>query len=139
MFLLDTNILSELRKGRPAHPPVQAWAAAELIPGRGYVSVIALGEIRSGIDRLARRDSEGAAVLDHWHLSLAADYADRVLPVTREIADEWGRLNVTRTLPTADSLMAATARVHGLAFATRNTADLADTETALLDPFHFTA
>lgn len=56
----------------------------------------------------------GAAVLERWLLRLVADYAERVLPVTREIADEWGRLNVTRSLPTADSLMAATARIQWL-------------------------
>ena len=137
MYLLDTNILSELRKGRRAHPAVQAWATAELIPSVGYVSVIALGEIRNGIERLARRDPAAAAVLEQWLLRLVADYAERILPVTREIADEWGRLNVTRSLPTADSLMAATARVHGFTFVTRNTADLAGTGTALLDPFLF--
>ena len=131
-FLLDTNVISEARK--PAGDPnVRAWLAsvrgAEL-----YLSVLVVGEIRQGIERLRRRDPRHA-VFEAWLATLRLDYADRILPVTAEIAEEWGRLNVPDPVAAIDGLLAATAHVHGLTLVTRNTADVARTGVALLNPF----
>jgi predicted nucleic acid-binding protein len=132
-YLLDTNVISELRKPQ-ADPHVRAWFAAA--PGeRLYLSVLTVGEIRRGIERLRRRDPAQAAVFEAWLASLQRQYADRLLPVTAEIAEEWGRLNVPDPIPTVDGLLAATARVRGLVLVTRNTADLARTGVRLVDPF----
>ena len=132
-YLLDTNVLSEARK--PAGDAnVRAWLASV----RGtelYLSVLVVGEIRQGIERLRRRDPPQAAVFEAWLATLRRDYADRILPVTADIAEEWGRLNVPDPLPAIDGLLAATARVHGLTLVTRNTADVARTGVALLNPF----
>ena len=132
-FLLDTNVISEARK--PAGDPnVRAWLAsvrgAEL-----YLSVLVVGEVRQGIERLRRRDPRQATIFEAWLATLRRDYADRILPVTAEIAEEWGRLNVPDPVPAIDGLLAATAQVHGLTLVTRNTADVARTGVALLNPF----
>ncbi|MBI2863146.1 MAG: type II toxin-antitoxin system VapC family toxin [Chloroflexi bacterium] len=132
-YLLDTNIISEARKPH-GNPRVRAWLSS--ISGIDlFLSVLALGEIRQGIDRLRRRDAAQAAVFESWLASLRADYADRILSVTLEIAEEWGRMNVPDALPVVDGLMAATAKVHGLLFVTRNTADLSRTGVRLFNPF----
>ena len=132
-YLLDTNVVSEVRKPQ-ANPHVRAWFAS--VPGESlYLSVLTVGEIRRGIERLRRRDPAQAAVFEAWLASLRQHYADRLLPVTTEIAEEWGRLNVPDPLPTVDGLLAATARVRGLVLVTRNTADLARTDVRVLDPF----
>ena len=134
MYLLDTNVLSEMRKGRRCDPAVVRWAepvdAANL-----WISVMALGEIRNGIDRLKPRDPATAVHLEKWLQGIHQRYENRILPVTAEIAEEWGRLNAVRPLPTADSLMVATANVHRLIFVTRNTKDLTGARVKLLDPF----
>jgi toxin FitB len=132
-FLLDTNVVSEAR--RPAgNSNVRAWLAsvpdAEL-----YVSVLVIGEVRQGIERLRRRDPAGVAVFDAWLSTLPHDYDDRIVPVTVEVAEEWGRLNVPDPLPVIDGLMAATAKVRGWTLVTRNVSDLARTDVRLLNPF----
>lgn len=132
-YLLDTNVVSEVRKPQ-ANPHVRAWFAS--VPGESlYLSVLTVGEIRRGMEQLRRRDPAQAAVFEAWLASLRQHYADRLLPVTTEIAEEWGRLNVPDPLPTVDGLLAATARVRGLVLVTRNTADLARTDVRVLDPF----
>ena len=135
MYLLDTNILSELRKGSRCDTNVRRWAEEELINSTGYVSVMALGEIRNGIDRLIGRDPETAKRLEVWLGTIYEKFQDGILPVTTEIAEEWGRLNAIRPLPVADSLMAATANVHRLIFVTRDAKTLRDTGVKLLNPF----
>jgi len=132
-FLVDTNVVSEARK--PAGDPnVKAWMAS-VSGSELYLSVLVVGEIRQGIERLRRRDPAQAAVYERWLATLRRDYADRIIPITEEIAEEWGRLNVPDPLPTADSLMAASASVMGLTFVTRNIADVARTGVPLLNPF----
>ena len=136
-YLLDTNVLSELRKGNRCDRAVAAWEQAELVPHQGAVSVIALGEIRKGIDLLSRRDPLAASRLESWLQGLYRLFAERILPVTGEIAEEWGRLNAQRPLPAADSLMGATANVHRLILATRNVGDLRDVGVRVANPFEF--
>lgn len=132
-YLLDTNVLSEIRKKSPdAH--VAAWfgsvSASEL-----FLSVLAVGEIRQGVSRLARRDPGQAEIFERWLEQLVRVYGDRIVPVTADIAQAWGRLNVPDPVPVVDGLIAATALVHGWTLVTRNTADVAGTGVRLLDPF----
>lgn len=97
--------------------------------------MLVVGEIRQGIERLRRRDPEQAEIFDAWLGRLMRDYADRIVPVTAEVAGEWGRMNVPDPLPAVDGLMAATAKARGMTFVARNTADVARTGARLLNPF----
>ena len=104
-----------------------------------YISVLVLGEIRQGIERVRPRDPAQAAALDRWLAGLLPAYRDRILPVTPAIADEWGRLNaLPQPLPAVDGLMAATAKVHNLVLVTRNVADVARAGVAVVNPFEAT-
>jgi hypothetical protein len=133
-FLVDTNVVSELRKGARANPRVAAWFAG-LAEEEVYLSVLTVGEIRNGIERIRRRDRRAATALDRWLRTLVRDYEDRLLPVDRAVAEQWGRLNVPDPVPVVDGLLAATAAVHSLVLATRNVKDLERTQVALFDPF----
>lgn len=135
-YLVDTDVLSELRRRdkRRAHPRVLAWI--ESVPDESlHLSVLTLGEIRRGVERLRRRDPVQAEVLDRWLGTVQRDYRDRIVPVTGEVAEEWARLNAHDPLPVVDGLLAATARVHRLTLVTRNTADVTRTGVLLLNPF----
>lgn len=132
-FLLDTNVISEAR--RPTGDPnVRAWVAGSA-DSEIYLSALTIGEIRQGIARLQRRDPAHAWRLDAWLAALRQRHADRILPVTTEIAEVWGQLNAPNPLPVVDGLLAATALVHGLTLVTRNTADVARTGVRVLNPF----
>ena len=133
--LLDTNILSELRKTHPDRR-VARWYAT--VPDDSlYLSVLVIGEVHQGIERLRRRDDHQARALDDWLETLKSTYADRIIPVTTDVAEEWGRLNVPDPLPFVDGLMAATALVHGSTLATRNTGHVERTGVPLVNPFEF--
>jgi predicted nucleic acid-binding protein len=132
-FLLDTNVVSEARK-RTANPHVKAWLAS--VAGHElFLSVLVIGEIRQGIERMRRRDAKQAGKYESWLATLLRDYADRIVPVDAEVAQEWGRLNVPDPLPVIDGLLAATAKARGWTLVTRNTADLAHSGVRLLNPF----
>lgn len=133
-YLLDTNVISELRKGERADPEVASWFA-ELADEEIYLSVLAIGEIRRGIESVRRRDLDSAAALDRWLALLSEAHGDRILPVDRAIAEEWGRMNVPDPMPAIDGLLAATARVLGLTLVTRNAADVEGAGVELLNPF----
>jgi len=133
MFLIDTNVLSEMRKQKP-NAGVSAWFDS-VQADQLWLSVLVLGEIRAGIANRARRDAPGAAQLQLWLDRLAADHKARILPVTRKIAEVWGPLNVPDKLPTVDGLLAATALVHNLTLVTRNVKDVARSGVPLLNPF----
>jgi toxin FitB len=94
-----------------------------------------VGEIRQGIERLRRRDPAQAAPYETWLSALVHGFADRLVPVTVDVCEEWGRLNVPDPLPVVDGLMAATAKVRGWTFVTRNVADLGRADVRLLNPF----
>ena len=100
-----------------------------------FLSVLVVGEIRNGIEKVRRRDGAAAAALEDWLEGLVASHGDRILPVDRKVAEEWGRLASRRTLPVVDGLMAATAIVHGLTLVTRNVRDVSGTGATVLDPF----
>lgn len=132
--LLDTNVVSELRKGNRADARVRAWFAT--VPDADiHLSVLVVGELRRGIERIRLKDSRQADVLERWLQRLTRQHADRILPVDRRIADEWGRFSAERNASPVDVLMAATARVHELTLVTRNTRDVAWTGVACLNPF----
>lgn len=133
-YLLDTNVISELRKGERADPKVAAWFA-DLEDEEIFLSVLTIGEIRRGVESVRRRDPDFAVALDRWLTRLGEAYGERVVGIDRAIAEEWGRMNVPDLLPVVDGLLAATARVLGLTLVTRNVADVERTGVELLDPF----
>ncbi len=132
-YLLDTNVVSELRKPHP-DPHVAAWHARH-VDDEAYLSTLVVGEIRQGIERIRTRDPRQAEALELWLSGLLKAYRSRILPVTTDIADAWGRLNTPPQPPVIDGLMAATARVHRLTLVTRNVADVAGTGVAVVNPF----
>ena len=132
-FLIDTCVLSELVKPRPAQE-VSEWVDAAP-PDTLFVSVLTFGEIRKGVEKLP--DGRRRATIVAWlETDLPKWFEDRVLPIDAGVADEWGRL-VARpgNIPAIDSLIAATALRHRLAVVTRNEADFAATGVDLLNPW----
>ncbi|PPK72558.1 hypothetical protein B0F87_11741 [Methylobacter tundripaludum] len=133
-YLIDTNILSELQKGSRCDANVQRWYAAtdgdEL-----FLSVLVIGEIRLGIERLRRRDTVQSVRLEQKLLAVETLMAGRILPVTLAIAERWGRLNVPDPLPVIDGLLAATALEQDLTLVTRNVRDVERSGVRLLNPF----
>jgi predicted nucleic acid-binding protein len=134
MFLIDTNIISEVRKGQRCDPNVAAWYAT-LEDTEIFLSVLVLGEIRKGIELARRSDSRKADELGRWLQRVEQDFSDRVLPIDASIADEWGRMSAVRPIPVVDGLLGATARVYGLTFVTRDDDDLEGLGVTLLNPF----
>ncbi len=132
-FLLDTNVVSEIRKDRP-DPGVAAWFAS-VSADQLFLSVLVVGEIRQGIERLARRDQAQAGIFEQWLSQLVDTYGDRIVPITVRVAEVWGRLSVPNPVPVVDGLMAATALVHDWTLVTRNVGDVASTGVRFLDPF----
>jgi len=132
-FLLDTNILSELRKGRRCDPWVRSWAKAS--ESQLHTSVVALGELKRGVERVRPKDPRFAAELERWLTRLIATMGSRILPVDEAVALEWGRLAAARTVPPIDGLLAATAIVRGMTLVTRNVKDFADLGVSYLNPF----
>ena len=133
-FLLDTNILSELRKGVRCDPNVSNWAAKESTQAH-YISVLSFGEIRKGIELLRNKSPEKCAPLEKWLQKLHSDYADFTIAITAEISGRWGELSSMRSLPVIDSLIAATALEFGLTLVTRNTKDFDGLGISIVNPF----
>jgi predicted nucleic acid-binding protein len=132
-LLIDTNVVSELRKRTPDRNVVAWYDAAP--SSELFLSTLTIGEIRLGIERLRRRDKGQAAVLEQWLYGLRTRYRDRIVPVDSAIAEEWGKLSAGDPLPVVDGLLAATASVHEWTLVTRNTCDLTRCGVRLLDPF----
>ena len=107
-FLIDTNVVSELRKGARADAGVRAWfddhKADQL-----WLSVLVVGELRRGVELLRRRDEHAGARLSDWLDSVTHDFDDRIIPITIEVAERWAVLNVPDPAPVVDGLLAATA------------------------------
>ncbi|MBU3693375.1 MAG: type II toxin-antitoxin system VapC family toxin [Rhodocyclaceae bacterium] len=121
-YLLDTNVLSELRRSEP-QPAVVDWIASRKSASL-YLSTLTLGEIRRGIDRLP--ESRRRMALEEWlEQELPQFFSERVLPVDAAVADRWGRMlaSAGRPVPVIDSLLAATAVEHDLVLVTRNLRD----------------
>jgi len=133
-YLLDTNVISELRKGDRADPAVRAWF--EGIDDEDiFLSVLTIGEIRQGIERIRRRDPDAATGLDSWVDRVVETHRERLVDVDRLVAEEWGRMNAPDPLPVIDGLLAATAKVSGHTLATRNVSDVERTGVEFVDPF----
>ncbi len=132
--LIDTNVISEIRKGKRCNRNVARWY--ERIADESlYLSVLVLGEIRKGVEKIRARDPAQALAIENWLLAVDKAFSGRVLAVDRLVADEWGRLDAGRPLPVIDGLLAATARIHRMTLVTRNTADIAGLDISLLNPF----
>jgi predicted nucleic acid-binding protein len=132
-WLVDTNILSELRKGERANEGVRAWFA-DAHDDELFTSVLVIGELRRGVESIRRRDVPSALALEQWLSRLSSNFSERVLQIDVEVAERWGRLNVPDPLPTVDGLLAATALVHDLVLVTRNVRDVERTGVRVLDP-----
>jgi predicted nucleic acid-binding protein len=139
-YLIDTCVFSEFTKPRPA-ASVDRWIAAVAETSQ-FVSVLSLGELEKGVRKLAtsRRRND----LERWLTSLRARLQERTLGVDADIALEWGRISAQaegrgRPLPVVDALLGATAIVHGLAVATRNSSDIERTGARIVDPWVTTA
>lgn len=133
-YLIDTNVLSELRKREP-DAKVAQWFAKRPASTL-YLSVLTLGELRKGIDALPETPRK-LALLDWLEAELPMFFAGRILAVDSKVADRWGRLvaQAGRPLPAIDSLLAATALTHGLTLITRNLKDFQRPDLVVLDPW----
>ena len=132
-YLLDTNVVSEIQKPRPA-PPVLAWwqetPADEL-----FLSVLTIGEIRQGIIRLATRDPQRAARYEQWQDQLVRAFGDRIASVDLAVTQLWGQLNAARPTAEIDGLIAATAMANDWTLVTRNVRHMARTGAPIFNPF----
>lgn len=133
-YLLDTNVVSEVRKPSP-NPGVATWFSgtdsADL-----YLSVLVVGEVRQGIERLRLRgDPEQAAIFERWLETLKSEFGDRLLPITTAVAERWGTVSAGRPLPVVDGLLAATAVEHDLTLVTRGESLLSTSGVAVLSPW----
>ena len=134
-FLIDTNVLSELRKEAKMDQNVRQWFDA-VRPEDIYLSTLTIGEIRHGIELLRRRDQKAAVQLDTWLAEVQKDTGGRILPITNEIPEQWGRFGIPDPVSVIDGLMAATAMVHGHTLVTRNVRDIEQTGVAFINPFN---
>ena len=134
-FLLDTNVVSELRKGDRADPGVLGWFESTDSEDL-YLSVLVVGEIRRGIELIRRRDPAAAQSLEAWLTRVRRQFGDRILPVDEEVAQLWGTLGLERPLPPVDGLLAATALCNDLILVTRNESDVSRAPIRILNPFH---
>lgn len=133
-YLIDTNVISEVRKGDRCDPNVAHWWAS-INDADIYLSVLVLGEIRKGVERARPSDPAQARALENWLNKVIEFYAERILPVDQAVADEWGRMAAKRPVSTVDALLAATAKVHRMTLATRNVSDVADLGVDFVNPF----
>ena len=134
-FLVDTNVLSEMRKGRGGNTGVVAWAGSVDVVDLA-TSVLCLKELEFGVLNISHSDPSQSLVLraylEHF---VVPQYADRILPIDRAVAVRAAALDVPKRRPVVDGLIAATALVHGLTVVTRNTIDFLPTGVRLLNPF----
>jgi toxin FitB len=137
MYLIDTNVISELRKHKLADSGVIAFFnAAEQQQIPLFLSVVTVGELRRGVDLINYRgDRVQAERLEAWLNQLLEDFSDFILPFDQAIAQVWGKLRVPHPENPLDKQIAATALVHGLIVVTRNERDFVDTGVRVLNPF----
>ena len=135
MFLLDTNVVSEVRKGERSDPNVSGWYdgadESEL-----FISSLTIGEIRKGTELARQRgDINQAETLEAWLQTVVEEFSGRILSVDTDVADTWGRMSALRPTPVIDGLLAATAKVHEMTLVTRNVSDVEGLGVQVLDPF----
>ncbi len=133
-YLIDTNVISELRKKKHCNPNVRQWF--ETVDDSDiFLSVLVIGELRCGIERIRRRDRDSAFHLDNWLTQVVNNYSERIFPITQEIAEEWGMMNVPNPVSTVDGLLAATAKIHNCTLVTRNVNDIRGCGVTFYNPF----
>lgn len=135
MLLLDTNVVSELRRPEKANPKLAAWALSAPL-GSAFLSVITIFELELGALSVARRDAAQGRVLRAWiDDQILPRFEGRILPIDVAVAQRCARLHVPDPRAERDALIAATALVHGLTVVTRNVADFAPTGAAVVNPW----
>ena len=135
MYLIDTNIVSEARRGTSE---AVSWLRS-VDPLSVHLSALTLGEIMRGIALKQKSDPITAAHLAEWLRKLRHDHVERILPVTDQIAVEWGRIAAIRPRGDIDGLLAATAIIHDLILVTRNVRDFQDTKVSVINPWEMSA
>lgn len=134
MFLLDTNVVSELRKTTRAEPNVRAWASG-YSPDLFHLSTMTLMELEIGVLRIERHDKPQGNRLRHWLQQVVAQFDGRILDININVARACAELHVPDPRPERDALIAATALVHGLTVVTRNTPEFEPMGVVLLNPW----
>ncbi len=133
-WLVDTNIISEVRKGTRCHLAVAAWWPG--VEDRElFLSTLTIGEIRRGVEAVRIRDPDKARALEAWLQAIVQAFGPRILGVDAAVAESWGRISAIRSVPVVGALLAATASVHGLVLVTHNAADVAGLGLRVLNPF----
>ena len=137
MYLLDTNVVSELRKKSKMNKGVKAFFSAVAKEGTSlYLSVITIGEIRRGVELIRHRgDGQQANILELWLENIITDYQSNILEFSETEAQVWGKLRVPNHENSIDKQIAATALTYDLCLVTRNISDFHDTGVRVLNPF----
>ena len=133
-YLIDTNIISEVRKGARCNADVAAWYAS-VADEELFLSTLVLGEIRKGVELARPRDPGKAAALESWLREVESGFNGRVLGIDNAVSDQWGRMSAIRPVPAIDGLLAATALTNGLTLVTRNDRDVAGLGATVFNPF----
>lgn len=133
-YLIDTNVVSEIRKAERCDPRVLNWYQF-VDPADLFLSTLVVGEIRKGIELARRSDPEKAARFEDWLRKIQTAFGARILGIDNSVSDRWGRMCAIRPIPMVDGLMASTAATHGLTLVTRNERDIAGLGVAVLNPF----
>jgi len=136
MFLIDTNVICEVRKGAKANPTVRAWFIHHATRAH-YLSVITVGEIRRGVEQIRAKDPVKAAGFEKALVEIVAIFDGRILEIGLDECEIWGRLCPNERLPDVDGLLAATAIRHGLVIVTRNTKDFVRSGVKVVNPWGF--
>jgi predicted nucleic acid-binding protein len=131
MFLIDTNVLAEARRGDAR---AIGWLRG-IDPALAYISVVTVGEIAKGIALQCRRDLQAAAALEAWLAAITNRFGSRILGIDETIMRAWGSYQAAQPRPVMDCLIAATARVHRKSVVTRNVADFAGMDIELINPW----
>lgn len=133
-YLIDTNIISEVRKGARCDAHVSAWYAS-VADEDLFLSTLVLGEIRKGVELARPRDPGKAVALERWLREVEAAFNGRMLGIDNAVSDQWGRMSAIRPVPVIDGLLAATALTNGLTLVTRNDRDVAGLGATVFNPF----
>lgn len=133
-YLIDTNIIAEVRKGARCDPHVSAWYAS-IADEEIFLSALVLGEIRKGVELARPKDAGKAAALERWLREVETAFEGRVLGIDNTVSDHWGRMSAIRPIAVIDGLLAATALTNGLTLVTRNDRDVAGLGVTVLNPF----